>query len=81
MRWGEKRRITDEKQAAELRRMMYPDELPPDVEPAEMIDPKAGEELHIIVELEESQPKGVCPKCLKHIGRGVHFHAKKCKGQ
>ena len=73
MRWGEKRRITDEKQAAELRRMMYPDELPSDVEPAE--------ELHIIVELEESQPKGVCPKCLKHIGRGVHFHAMICKGQ
>ena len=46
-------------------------QLPCDVEPAE--------ELHIIVELEET-PKGVCPKCNKHIGRGVHFHAKKCRG-
>jgi len=25
-------------------------------------------------------PKGVCPVCRKHIGRGVHFHAKRCKG-
>jgi len=25
-------------------------------------------------------PKGTCPKCGKHVGRGVHFHAKRCKG-
>ena len=24
--------------------------------------------------------KGQCPKCLKHIGRGVHFHVNKCNG-
>lgn len=24
--------------------------------------------------------KGTCPKCGKHIGRGVHFHEKTCKG-
>lgn len=22
--------------------------------------------------------KGTCPKCGKHIGRGVHFHAQAC---
>ncbi len=39
------------------------------------------EEPLYIVELEEPAQKGVCPKCNKHIGRGVHFHAKKCRGQ
>jgi hypothetical protein len=24
--------------------------------------------------------KGVCPKCGKHIGRGLHFHVKACVG-
>lgn len=24
--------------------------------------------------------KGHCPKCGQHIGRGVAFHAKSCKG-
>jgi hypothetical protein len=23
--------------------------------------------------------KGACPKCGRHIGRGVNFHAKKCR--
>lgn len=23
-------------------------------------------------------PKGNCPKCGKHIGKGVHFHMKAC---
>lgn len=25
-------------------------------------------------------PKGACPKCRKHIGRGVGLHAKRCEG-
>lgn len=25
-------------------------------------------------------PKGTCPKCGKHIGRGLHFHVKSCEG-
>lgn len=24
---------------------------------------------------------GVCPKCWRHIGRGLHIHAKNCKGE
>ena len=24
--------------------------------------------------------KGVCPKCGKHVGRGVSLHSKKCRG-
>lgn len=24
-------------------------------------------------------PKGTCPHCRQHIGRGVHFHARRCK--
>lgn len=24
--------------------------------------------------------KGVCSKCGKHIGRGLHFHEKACQG-
>lgn len=27
-----------------------------------------------------SVPKGHCPKCGKHIGRGLHFHVKACSG-
>ena len=25
-------------------------------------------------------PKGCCPKCGKHIGKGIYFHVKACKG-
>lgn len=25
-------------------------------------------------------PKGACPKCKKHIGRGIQFHIKACNG-
>lgn len=25
-------------------------------------------------------PKGVCPKCGEHVGRGIAFHMKKCLG-
>lgn len=25
-------------------------------------------------------PVGVCPKCGRHIGRGIAFHVKACKG-
>jgi hypothetical protein len=25
-------------------------------------------------------PKGTCPKCGKHIGRGLHFHTRSCTG-
>lgn len=32
------------------------------------------------VEAVLSVPKGTCPICKKHIGRGVTFHAKGCKG-
>ena len=24
--------------------------------------------------------KGTCPKCGKHVGKGVHFHMKACDG-
>lgn len=24
--------------------------------------------------------KGACPKCGKHIGKGVHFHVRSCDG-
>jgi hypothetical protein len=34
----------------------------PEAAPAPAIDP----------------PKGTCPKCGKHIGRGLHFHVKAC---
>lgn len=27
-----------------------------------------------------SVPKGHCPKCGKHIGKGLHFHRRACKG-
>lgn len=27
-----------------------------------------------------SLPKGTCPQCRVHIGKGVHFHVKHCKG-
>lgn len=77
--WGDKRKIAEAKQAVELRRMMYPHELPSDVEPAEMID--TGEEMLVIVELEEPRPKGTCKKCNRHIGKGVGLHARRCKGQ
>lgn len=29
---------------------------------------------------EEPLPKGTCPKCREHIGRGLHFHVKACDG-
>lgn len=29
---------------------------------------------------EPEKPKGVCSKCGKYIGRGLHFHEKACKG-
>lgn len=34
-------------------------------------------------EVEQSAPvlKGVCPKCQKIIGRGLHFHIKACVGK
>lgn len=38
------------------------------------------EEMLIIVELEEPA-RGVCKKCNKHIGRGVRFHERGCRGQ
>lgn len=25
-------------------------------------------------------PKGSCQKCGKHIGKGLHFHTRSCKG-
>ena len=25
-------------------------------------------------------PKGFCPTCRRHIGRGINNHARKCKG-
>lgn len=25
--------------------------------------------------------KGTCPKCGKHIGKGIHFHVKACDGK
>lgn len=25
-------------------------------------------------------PKGTCPKCGEHIGKGIHFHMKACNG-
>ncbi len=25
-------------------------------------------------------PKGHCPKCKRHIGRGIHRHVKACRG-
>lgn len=25
-------------------------------------------------------PKGTCPKCGEHIGKGIHFHVKACNG-
>lgn len=28
----------------------------------------------------EKPAKGVCPTCRKRIGRGLHFHARSCKG-
>lgn len=28
----------------------------------------------------ESLPKGVCPNCLKHIGRGLYGHQRNCDG-
>jgi len=28
----------------------------------------------------EAKKRGVCPKCERHIGRGVHFHVRACKG-
>lgn len=26
------------------------------------------------------QEKGVCPKCQRHVGRGLHIHMKACNG-
>ena len=26
------------------------------------------------------EAKGCCPKCGKHIGKGIHFHVKACDG-
>lgn len=36
--------------------------------------------------LEEQAPseavgRGVCPKCGKHIGKGIYMHKKACKGR
>ncbi len=28
----------------------------------------------------KADDKGACPKCGKHIGKGVHFHVKVCNG-
>lgn len=30
---------------------------------------------------EREIPKGDCPHCGEHIGRGVYSHAKKCEGK
>ncbi len=29
---------------------------------------------------DEMRKAGICPKCRVHVGRGRHFHEKKCKG-
>jgi hypothetical protein len=29
----------------------------------------------------KSIKKGICPKCGKHVGRGLFLHTKKCTGQ
>lgn len=39
----------------------------------------APEPVFLRPEIQEAV-KGQCPKCLKHIGRGVHFHVNKCNG-
>jgi len=70
-RWSSQFNKTMEEQKKRVDEMMGV-ERPCDTEPEE--------EMLVIVELEEPA-KGVCPKCNKHIGRGVHFHAKKCRGQ
>jgi hypothetical protein len=28
----------------------------------------------------KTEDKGTCPKCGKHVGKGVHFHVKGCNG-
>lgn len=28
----------------------------------------------------KADDKGTCPKCGRHIGKGVHFHLKACNG-
>jgi hypothetical protein len=28
----------------------------------------------------KTEDKGVCPKCGRHIGKGIHFHMKACDG-
>ncbi|MBY5821481.1 hypothetical protein [Rhizobium leguminosarum] len=28
----------------------------------------------------EPDIKGACPKCGRHIGKGIHFHVKACDG-
>jgi hypothetical protein len=28
----------------------------------------------------EEVAKGVCPKCRRHIGKGMHFHIRACDG-
>lgn len=30
------------------------------------------------VQVDEKPKPGFCPKCKKHIGRGVYFHMRKC---
>lgn len=39
----------------------------------EAVKPKDGEALPDV-------PKGHCPRCAKHIGRGLHFHMRSCRG-
>lgn len=28
----------------------------------------------------KTDEKGTCPKCGRHIGKGIHFHVKACDG-
>lgn len=34
-----------------------------------------------VVKAETAAPKGVCPHCRKHIGRGIAIHRKHCKAR
>ena len=29
----------------------------------------------------EPDLKGTCPKCGRHIGKGIHFHVRNCSGE
>lgn len=40
-----------------------------------------GDQKPKAAEAEPSPPKGVCPKCGKHVGRGLHFHVRSCDGR